>query len=97
MISQNHMKNISDQATNILKEPKKSKKGFIEIIVVIIVALVLINLLGIDLKSVLAQDSVRQFFQYTKDLCILLWNDLKIIIDVIRHSNTAPTSYPTVN
>lgn len=62
-----------------------NSKGFIEIIVVIIVALVLLNLIGIDLKSVLAKESVRQFFVYIKDMLIIVWNDLKLIVDFIKN------------
>jgi hypothetical protein len=62
-----------------------NNKGFIEIIVVIIVALVLLNLIGIDLKAVLAKESVKQFFGYAKDMTILVWNDLKLIVEFIRN------------
>ena len=62
-----------------------NNKGFIEIIVVIIVALVLLNLMGIDLKAVLAKESVRQFFTYVKDMIILVWSDLKLIVEFIRN------------
>jgi len=61
------------------------KKGFIEIIVVIIVALVLLNLLGIDLKAILAKESVKQFFVYVKDMMILVWDDLKLIFGFIKN------------
>jgi hypothetical protein len=76
---------------NIQINPNKNdlnaigKKGFIEIIVVIIVALVLLNLLGIDLKAILAKESVKQFFAYVKDMMILVWNDLKLIVDFIKN------------
>ncbi|MEI6042368.1 MAG: hypothetical protein WCQ00_02260 [bacterium] len=74
-----------------------NQKGFIEIIVVLIIALVLLNVLGIDLKAVLAKDSVKQFITYAKDLIVLVWNDLKMLVDAIKNSNVAPSSYPTVN
>lgn len=77
------MKNISNNISNHSKEI--SKRGFIEIIVVIIVALVLLNLIGIDLKSVLAKESVKQFFGYVKDMCVLVWNDLKMITEFIKN------------
>ena len=77
------MKNISNNINSLPKEI--DKRGFIEIIVVIIVALVLLNLIGIDLKSVLAKESVKQFFGYVKDMCILVWDDLKMIVEFIRN------------
>ena len=75
---------------NILSKPKDhsseiGKKGFIEIIVVIIIALVLLNLIGVDLKTVLAKDSVKQFFGYIKQMFILVWDDLKMIADFIKN------------
>jgi hypothetical protein len=74
------MKNISNDNSREI-----NKRGFIEIIVVIIVALVLLNLIGIDLKSVLAKESVKQFFEYVKDMCILVWDDLKMIANFIKN------------
>lgn len=79
------MKNISNQSNNrSSKKNEINQKGFIEIIVVIVVALVLLNLIGVDLKSVLAKDSVKQFAGYVKDMFILVWNDLKMIVDFIK-------------
>ena len=77
------MKNIFKTTGDINKEI--SKRGFIEIIVVIIVALVLLNLIGVDLKAVLAKDSVKQFAQYVKDMLILVWDDLKLIANFIKN------------
>lgn len=74
------MKNILNYRNNNL-----DKRGFIEIIVVIIVALVLLNLIGIDLQAVLAKESVKQFFGYVKDMIILVWNDLKLIVEFIKN------------
>ena len=70
---------------NISNKNEINKKGFIEIIVVIIVALVLLNLIGVDLKAVLAKDSVKQFAQYVKDMCILVWQDFKMIGEFIKN------------
>ena len=74
------MKNISNDNSREI-----NRRGFIEIIVVIIVALVLLNLIGVDLKAVLAKESVKQFFGYVKDMCILVWDDLKMIVEFIRN------------
>ena len=80
------MKNILDSKTDTKSNSREiSKKGFIEIIVVIIIALVLLNLIGVDLKAVLAKDSVKQFAQYVKDMCILVWEDLKMIAGFIKN------------
>ena len=74
---------LSNRTAN--RQREINNKGFIEIIVVIIVALVLLNLMGIDLKAVLAKESVRQFFTYVKDMIILVWSDLKLIVEFIRN------------
>ncbi len=79
------MKNISDKIINHTNKNEINKKGFIEIIVVIIVALVLLNLIGVDLKTVLAKESVKQFFGYVKDMCILVWDDFKMIGEFIKN------------
>jgi hypothetical protein len=82
------MKKILNYCKNLNSNQNKNnldKKGFIEIIVVIIVALVLLNLIGIDLKAVLAKESVKQFFVYVKDMIILVWNDLKLIVEFIKN------------
>ncbi|MEI6553639.1 MAG: hypothetical protein WCO09_03660 [bacterium] len=80
------MKNIRDNKAVTKSNSKEiNKKGFIEIIVVIIVALVLLNLIGVDLKAVLAKDSVKQFAQYVKEMCILVWEDFKMIAGFIKN------------
>ena len=79
------MKNISNQQSEVSSSRKINQKGFIEVIVVIIVALVLLNVIGVDLKAVLAKDSVRQFAQYVKDMIVLVWDDLKLIADFIKN------------
>jgi len=74
-----------EKVHNKIKDSSLNKKGFIEIIVVIIVALVLLNLIGVDLKSVLAKESVKQFAGYVKDMLLLVWNDFKMIGDFIKN------------
>ncbi len=70
----------------INNDRKINNKGIIEIIVVIIVALVLLNLIGVDMRAVLAKESVKQFAQYVKDMIILVWADLKLIVEFIRNT-----------
>ena len=56
-------------------------KGFIEIIVVVIIALVLLHVFGINLSTILHKQAVIDFFIYTRDLLRLVWVDLMQIIN----------------
>lgn len=58
--------------------------GFIEFIVAIIIALVLLHFLGIDLASLLQKQWVINFAIYVKDLLIIVWNDLLLIFQFIK-------------
>lgn len=64
-------------------EPKNNK-GFIELIVVVIIALVLLNVLGIDIKSFLAQQWVRDFGLYVVSLLKVVWADILEIVAFIK-------------
>ncbi len=63
---------------------KKNNKGFIELIVVVIIALVLLNVLGIDIKSFLAQQWVRDFGMYVVGLLKIVWADILEIVAFIK-------------
>lgn len=54
--------------------------GFLQIIVAIIIALVIINVLGIDLREVLARPWVREFGAYIVSLMRIVWQDILLII-----------------
>ncbi|MES3005548.1 MAG: hypothetical protein V4664_01225 [Patescibacteria group bacterium] len=74
---------MKNSSKNITTSGHKSS-GFIEIIVVIIVALVGLHLLGIDLTDILSKQWVKDFAIYVRDLLILVWNDIKEIIAFIK-------------
>lgn len=95
MIKDPSIKNSTTQA-KVLRR-KGSQKGIVEIIVVVIIALVLIHLLGIDLKSLLSQEWVKNFAIYIRDLLKLVWGDLRQIIAFIKDiSGSAATSTAAV-
>lgn len=54
--------------------------GFLQIIVAIIIALVLLNVLGINLSEVLAKPWVREFGAYIVSLMRIVWQDILLII-----------------
>lgn len=67
------------------KKPS-TQKGFLELIVIILIALILLRFLGIDLKAVLAKEWVRDFFGYVKDMLVLVWQDVVAIVQSIKSS-----------
>lgn len=44
------------------------KKGFVEIIVVLIVALIFLSMIGFNYNDIIATDTFKQLWQFTKDL-----------------------------
>lgn len=74
-------KNIGDAS---LSNRQGAKDGFIEIIVVIIIALVLLHVFGIDLREVLAKPWVREFGTYIVSLMKIVWQDILEIVAFIK-------------
>jgi hypothetical protein len=70
-----------------LQRGKSQSGGFIEIIVVIIVALVALHLLGIDIKDLLSKQWVKDFAIYVRDLLRLVWQDILDIVAFIKGLN----------
>ncbi len=64
---------------------KNNKQGgFLEIIVVIIIALVLLNVLGIDIKEVLAKPWVKDFASFIISMFKLVWADILQIVAFVK-------------
>lgn len=68
------------------KRFKSNQKGFLEIIVVVLIALILLRFLGISIDGILAKESVREFFGYVKDMLGLVWEDFLKIIGAFKKS-----------
>lgn len=69
------------------KQKRKSasrSKGFVGIIVIIIIALVILHLAGIDIENILSKQSVKDFAIYVRDMLKIVWDDLKQIATFIR-------------
>ncbi len=63
---------------------KEKQSGLLEILVVVIIALVLLNVLGIDIKEVLAKPWVREFASYTISMMKIVWKDILEIIAFVK-------------
>ncbi len=63
---------------------KEKQSGLLEILVVVIIALVLLNVLGIDIKEVLAKPWVREFASYTISMMKIVWKDILEIVAFIK-------------
>lgn len=62
------------------------QKGFLEIIVVILIALILLRFLGISVESILAKQWVQEFIGYVKDMLILVWQDFLRLVTAVKES-----------
>ncbi|MBU3668566.1 MAG: hypothetical protein FGM57_01205 [Candidatus Taylorbacteria bacterium] len=63
---------------------KEKQKGILEIVVVIIIALVLLRVLGINISEVLAKPWVRDFATYTISMLKLVWQDVLEIVAFVK-------------
>lgn len=52
------------------------QKGFFELIIIVLIALILLRFLGINIETILAKAWVKDFFVYVKDMLILVWQDV---------------------
>ncbi len=68
------------------KKIPSTQKGFLELIVIILIALILLRFLGIDIQAVLAKEWVRDFFVYVKDMLVSVWKDIVAIFTSIKQS-----------
>jgi hypothetical protein len=62
----------------------KQQGGFLELIVIILVALILLRFLNIDINGILAKGWVKEFIGYTKEMFILVWQDIVAIYNALR-------------
>lgn len=69
---------------NNYKGYRNQSGGFVEFIVAIVIAIVMLHLLGIDIVSVLSKPAVREFALYVRDLLVMIWHDLVQILGFIR-------------
>jgi hypothetical protein len=63
---------------------KGKQSGILEILVIVIISLVLLNVLGIDIKEILAKPWVREFASYTISMMKIVWKDVLEIIAFVK-------------
>jgi hypothetical protein len=57
----------------------RQQSGFLELVVIILVALILLRFLNIDINGILAKGWVKEFIVYTKEMLTLVWQDIVAI------------------
>ena len=62
------------------------QKGFLELIVIVLIAFIRLRFLDIDIQAVLAKEWVQDFLRYVKDMLILVWQDAVGIFKAIKGS-----------
>lgn len=55
---------------------KKQQGGFLELVVIVLVALILLKFLNIDITVFFAKAWVQEFVMYTKEMLLSIWRDL---------------------
>ena len=68
----------------MMKNNLKDQSGFLELIVIILVALILLRFMNIDINAFLAKGWVKEFIGYTKEMLILVWQDIVAIYQAVR-------------
>ncbi len=77
-------KPLSSNLDSSPRVTQSTQRGFLEILVVIIIALVLLNVLGIDIKEILAKPWVKEFAAYIVSLMKIVWKDILEIVAFIK-------------
>jgi hypothetical protein len=57
----------------------RQQSGFLELVVIVLVALILLRFLNIDINGILAKGWVQEFIVYTKEMLTLVWQDIVAI------------------
>ncbi|HZS42892.1 MAG TPA: hypothetical protein VFA52_01600 [Candidatus Paceibacterota bacterium] len=63
---------------------KRQQGGFLQIILVLVIALVILHYLNISLLELLSKKSVHDFFVYVWDLTKIIWQDFLLLLNFIR-------------
>lgn len=74
------MNSTSLTSTRQIKFKRNKQGGFLEIIVVIIIALVILNVLGIKVSDILAKPWVKEFATFIVASMKIVWQDILEII-----------------
>ena len=66
------------------KKRSTQQKGFLELIVIVLIALILLRFLNIDVQAILAKEWVKDFIRYVKDVLVLVWQDVVSIFKSVK-------------
>ena len=67
-----------------MMKTNKQQGGFLELIVIILIALILLRFLNIDINGILAKAWVKEFIIYTKEMLILVWQDMVSVFYTVK-------------
>lgn len=67
-----------------LKDNLKGDKGFIQIIILIVIALVIIRVLGLSITDILDRPLIRELATHIKTMILAVWSDLKEIFGFFK-------------
>ena len=65
---------------------KHQQGGFLELVVIVLIALILLRFLNIDINGILAKSWVKEFIGYTKEMLVLVWQDIVAIYHSIANN-----------
>lgn len=72
----------------MIRNPKpntyRNQQGFIQAIIIIIIALIILRLLGLNILDILNNPSVREFIIWFKELVKGAWIDFLTIFDFVK-------------
>ncbi len=63
---------------------KREQGGFLELIVIVFIALILLRFLNLDIGVILSKSWAQEFITYTKEMLILVWRDIVTIFNAIK-------------
>ncbi len=69
-----------------LNSKKVQQGGFLELIVIVLVALILLRFLNLDINGILAKGWVKEFIGYTKEMISLVLQDIVAIYNSFKTS-----------
>ena len=63
---------------------RQGSRGFIKMIILIVVALIVLGYLGFNLRNIVASPTVQDNFNYAKEVIVNIWNSyLKVPVDYL--------------
>jgi len=64
----------------------RQQGGFLELIVIVLIALILLRFLNIDINAILTKVWIQEFIGYTKEMILLVWQDIVAIFNAVKGS-----------